>query len=258
MWIWWLVSAILMVMEGQKVRGLRATLCVGSGPLLGILAFALYIVAVFYLVAGMRGGMVVAGGAGGGYPPTTEARAIHSGILAYAVANGGQGPAHAIELVADSYATASTFSMWQIGHDEANVPLPNSTVTLDAFQYLPPNRMRIAAQAMSQAQPTGLVAHRVGDVVFTYHGMNLSTADPALWVAVIDPDPDQTGNGRGLVSTAVLVDGSTLVSSNMQQAIQLQNALRAKYGLPPLPDLSTITNSTPAASGATGLGPAPP
>jgi len=212
---------------------------------------------VVYFVAGVRGGMVVAGGAGG-YPPSAEARAIHSGILAYAMNNGGQGPAHAIELVADNYVTASTFIMWQIGHDEANVPLPNATVTLDGFQYLPANRMRMTAQAIGQAQPSGIIAHRLGDVVFTYHGMNLSTADPQLWVAVIDPDPDQATTARGIVPTAVRVDGTTMVWSvgSDMFALQQQNTLRAKYGLPPLPDLSTITNSTPAVSGSTG--PSPP
>jgi hypothetical protein len=259
-WIWWMVSAILMVMEGQKVSGLRATLCVGVGPVLGVLALVGYIVLIATLVGGAFRSMGTVSG-GNNYAPVSEASALHSSIMAYAAAHNGQGPTHAIELLPDTYATAANFAMWQIGHDEASVTLPNSNTSLDAFQYLPPNRMQLMAQSIAQGQPATLVAHRMGDVVFTYHSMNLNAVDPQLWIAIIDPDPDQPNSGPwpGLVSMAILADGTAMpILQNSPGMIQRQNALRAQYGLPPLPDPSTVTNALPATGTASGGGTDPP
>lgn len=260
LWIWWLVSAILMVMEAQKVRGLRATLCVGAGPVIGAaltVAWFTWIVLSAASVSASFGGGTFGGG--GGYVAAAEAKTIHAAIMSHAAANNGAAPAHALELVASGRLTAANFAMWQTGHDEANVNLATAGMTLDQYQYLPTNRMNMAAQAASAAQPVNIIAHRVGDVVFTYHGIaDLRSADPNLWVAVVSSDPDQAGVaptpavGRGssgiqpLLPIAVDVSGSTYIV--VPGALQTQNAIRANSGLPPLPDPATIRNNAPAIS----------
>ena len=39
--------------------------------------------------------------------------------------------------------------------------------------------------------PEGIIAHRVGDFVFTYHGAAFDGRDARLWTFVMLPDPDQ-------------------------------------------------------------------
>lgn len=246
LWIWWLVSAILMAMQAQRVKGLRATLCVGLPPIAvmmaGVIGFFLFMMA---MTRGITAVSMSSAGAGG-YSPYLESQAIGSGLLSYAQQHNGQGPPHALQLVADNSVAAANFVVWQIGHDEANVPVADTT--LGAFQLLGPNRMQMAAQAAASALPPNVIAHRMGDVVLTYHGIDLRNADPRLWIAIICPDPSQPiSPGSGLVATAVQADGAAVpLTPSITAALQRQNALRAQYNLPPLPDPATVLHSQPA------------
>lgn len=253
-WVWWMVSAILMVMEGQRVKGLRATLCVGAGPALAIAMSASLITFIAMMTSRMATTFQGAPIPAGTFAPTNEAAIISAGMLAFAQQHNGIGPAHGVELVTIGQLPAASFALWQIGHDEKNVMLPGANVTLDALQYLPTNRRNMAAQNVAKSLPANVIAHRLGDVVFTHHGMNLSNADPGLWIAVICPDPDQTATAptpgapmRAVTPVAVLADGSiVMLTPSTGSMLPAQNALRATSGLPPLPDPSTIRNNTPA------------
>ncbi len=255
-WIWWVVSAILMVIERQKVGGLRASLCVLTGPLLAIGAMVAWFVWLMFAVSQQVAAM--GGGVGTSYTPIMEARTMHSAVIAYAQNNNGGGPGHALQLVADGSLPAANFALWQISHDEANVSLPAAGMTLDQYAFLPPNRMAMAAQAEADLLPANVIAHRLGDVVFTYHGIaDLRNAPAGVWIAIVDPDPEQAttafGTGVGGVPTgrnAAAVDGAgnivPVTAATRAMLLQQQNALRAMNNLPPLPDPATILNGVPA------------
>jgi hypothetical protein len=243
-WIWWLVSAILMICQGQRVRGGRATLCVGMFPLVMVaLIIASYFGFIYFIFSQARTSS--AAFAAMGYQPITEASSIGSALSTWATQHNGQFPPHALQLVADGHLSAPEFAMWQIGHDEAKVPVAGTT--LDSFQRLGPNRQQLAAQSAAASLPPNVVAHRLGDVVFTYHGLNANTADSQLWIAIVHPDPDQLSNGT-ITACAIRADGIPLALPRPTFTSQLaqQNALRQQYGLPPLPDPATVTHVQPA------------
>ena len=111
-----------------------------------------------------------------------------------------------------------------------------------------------AIDAAAGAVPEGTIAHRLGDFVFTYHGIDLDNADPALWIVILSPDPAQArlGNTSPFV-TVGLADGTTRqFSGGFRTHLAAQNELRAKYNLPPLPDPATITHEEPAVAGSDG------
>jgi len=247
--IWWTISAILMVMEAQKVRGLRATICVGIVP---AAAVTLIVGVIFVTIASASrtaAMMPTATSVNMPYPATNEAQAIGAAILTYSRTHNGQGPPHAVQLLVDGLLPAPYLTAWQVGHDENKVSIAGTGTNLGAFQLLPPNCMLIAAQNAAGALPADVIAHRLGDVVFTYHGIDLRNCDGQLWIAVFCADPAQPNAGpwKSVTSVAVLANGTTLqLPVPPGPAIRSQNALRASYGLPPLPDPSTVLNGQPA------------
>jgi hypothetical protein len=113
---------------------------------------------------------------------------------------------------------------------------------------------------MLAAMPPSVIAHRFGDFVFTYHGAALNSMDPKLWVAVMLPDP--AVNGAPAPGDTVLLGGAdyrvtSTTFGQLPSLLQQQNQHRATLGLPPLPDLTTVTHGNPAVA-APASGPAPP
>ena len=97
--------------------------------------------------------------------------------------------------------------------------------------------------------PENVVAHRFGDYVFTYPGADLSAPDNLLWVVVMLPDPDVNSPLAPWQSVEVgLADKSvtTFQVANLATQTDSQNVYRASIGLPPLPDLTTVTHDAPA------------
>ncbi len=94
----------------------------------------------------------------------------------------------------------------------------------------------------------GLVFHRLGDFVFTYHGTS-GAWDRQLWSVVMLADPDVNGPPKG---TDLVVIGTANMGVTQTTAAELpallkeQNAYRATLGLEPLPDPATVTHGRPA------------
>ena len=129
--------------------------------------------------------------------------------------------------------------------------VPVGGVTLSQFQ-----RQGTAAQTATAARaaadlPANVTAHRLGDYVFTYHGVDLS-GDPALWIVVISPDPDLNPGGQDVICASR--DGSVqrVTKEMMPRMLSQQNTIRAQAGLAPLADPSTVTHDQPAVAGAGG------
>ena len=256
-WIWWLVSAVLMVREGQRVHGGRAALAVLTTPVLGLAAFIAWIVVSAFSATtnfAMTG--------------TAPTQTVLNGLLEYADER-NELPEHAIQLVVGGFVTG--FGLVATGSDTFEEDVPVADTNLNKFTKLPSEDESKAVQAAIDALPAGTIAHRLGDFVFTYHGIDLANADPGLWLVVMSPDPDVnpagssgtviTFSGPGMTATSTtssggmvvagLVDGTSLPVplGGFAQTLQMQNMLRAKYNLPPLPDPATVTHAKPAVAG---------
>lgn len=258
-WIWWMVSAILMLTEGQRVHGARASFAVLPLPLLGIAAF------IGLWVWGISTSMSVASaGMGGG-----ATQSVLMGLSDYRLQSGNRWPGHAIELVAEEHITA--FDLVATGSDTQEKDVPVSDTTLDRFIERDLDEQMEAAQAVGEALPDDVIAHRLGDFVFTYHGIDPDTADSGLWLLIMSFDPASmpkgsqvtteaavgsarfvTASGVQMAFIAGLADDSTKVILPQQLPAELtaQNALRARHGLAPLPDPSTVPHGKPATASA--------
>ncbi len=243
-WIWWVVSAVLMLKERQDVSGGRAALAVAPFPLFSIGGLmGLYVWYLMAFLAAMPTTMPLA------QLGNMETQFVLDAVREYADEHNGRGPGHAAELVAESYLSSSMLVSSGSATRESQVPVAETTLT--QFGLEAESRARRTAQAALEALPEGTVAHRLGDFVFTYHGVDLESSDPGLWLMILSPDPDANPPPRPTATVFVgLADGTVLQFPVSQLPAELaeQNALRSQDGLPALPDPTSVTHAEPAVS----------
>ncbi len=243
-WIWWLVSAVVMVKELHKVSGGRAALAVLTLPVASILVVVgLYAAMMYYAMSAAAAGGAFAGFGG---MATAQAQVVVSGLDSYVMRNGAY-PSHAIELVSEVDIMPS--NLQSILFATALNKVPVADTNLAVFDKLSKPQQDSIVRAAIAALPVGTIAHRLGDCVFTYHGIDPKSADPGLWVVIVSPDPAQNPSPA---ATSFLVVGradGTAVSlpiNRFAKALAEQNDLRAQHGLAPLPDPSKVTHAKPA------------
>lgn len=243
-WVWPIVSAVIMVKVGQKVHGGRAALAVLTFPGLAIVAMIGLPAWKVSTTWNRTGGFTSLMNAGG------ETQLVLDGLLNSTTQNSGRWPGHAIELVNDEYlssydlVTGATFTRTQ--------GVPVGSGTLEQFDALRAGRKGAVVQTAVNALPPGTIAHRLGDFVFTYHGMDLATVGGQCWVVVMTPDPGSTRqSARRQPIVAGRADGTTVRIQRSRWSTRLneQNALRVQNGLPQLPDLTKLTHRQPAVGG---------
>lgn len=233
-WAWWTVSAALAMKEAQRVSATRATVSVCALPAACVLTIVGLIVGTVAYSFTSRG--VYASG-----PAVShwgEAQTITTALQSYASAHQGAGPGHAIELVDGGSVFSHTFIAG--GVSGWNMAIGNTT--LGMFDSLTPAHQQAAVQAAIASVPAGAVAHRVGDIVFTYHGIDFDTADPNLWAMIVWPDQPMIPPEPHTNVSVGLVDGTVtdVTFGTFQTELAAQNALRAKYQLPPIPHPATV------------------
>jgi len=254
--VWWIASAAIMIKETQKVHGARAALAVFSWPFVSV-----YLVQV---VSGLQGiiiltvlmpfalsGGLFGPGLGGGMPVSAETSEVAQAVISSANQNTGIGPDHVIEL---TFGNSMITSSWGSNFCDpstktttADIPVGDGTLQ----DFITSSRSSQLGQAKDviDAMPSNVVAHRFGDFVFTYHGAALNSWDAMLWVVVMIPDPDVNDppgvNDPIYVGTADYNVTQTTFGQLPTQ-IRRQNQHRATLGLPPLPDLTTVTHDKPA------------
>ena len=232
--IWWVVSAVIMVKVAHGLSGLRATFAVVTFPLALIISLvAVYAIAITAVVTG-------AGAIGAGPSSTKETRLVLVAVIGY----GGQGPSHAVELV-----TTGGLEAWDlVGFNTATGAdaVPVGTLDLFDFAMLEPQDRQVYVQEAIDGLPEGTVAHRLGDFVFTYHGIDPTTADPRLWLVVMTPDPDAMVSPPRTIYVGQ-ADGTVrwFATPLLKGELAEQNRLRALDGLPPLPDPSLLRHGQP-------------
>ena len=256
-WIWWVVSAVIMVREGQQVSGGRAALAVLAWPVLLIVGLiGLYAVAIYFSLTTAATMSTTMGPAGvtmqtvGGTPPFAD-EAVVTSVLEYANDHADAGPGHALDLVAGGYLESDDLIALQTETYVDDVSVAGFTLA-DFEDADAPERARML-QAARATLPDDVIAHRLGDWVFCYHGIDLEDPPAHLWLVILSPDPDSndavsvdgwyaTGQTRG--------DLLYVPASGFAAALEAQNMVRTRHGLPPLPDPREVTHTRPATAGS--------
>ncbi len=142
------------------------------------------------------------------------------------------------------------------GSDTLSEDVPVAYTTLGKYDLLMEEERRAVTQATVDALPPNTVAHRLGDCVFAYHGIDfkkLKGNQPLdLWVVILWPDPDlnQPPSANEQIWVGRANGGAFMLPVNAFDAmLAVQNAERAKLGLSPLPHPSKVTHTQPAVAG---------
>ena len=192
-WLWWAIAAATMLAGVQRVSLSRAVIAVLAGPLLligagtaGFVGWALP--ALRSVPPGILTNPALATAVG-------DSRDLHKALLAYASVN-GRWPDHAVRLILDDFTGASPFWL-----DRPADGMPMAGQDLWAYRRADQGdkaRIRAAVEPVLVAAAPGLVAHRVGDVVFTYHGVPTPEqgGDSGLWLLAHLAVPPGTSGAR--------------------------------------------------------------
>ncbi len=250
-WVWWLVSAVLMVRDGQRVTGLRASVAVLLTPCLGILAVIGFYTWLFVAVLPRSGAFL----AMSQVQASSQAQVVAVTVRAYARLHNGRAFTHAAELLADGFIQPASLLAPGSGTTLAHIPV--GSLTLQRFSELDRQEKLARVQEAIGDLPDGVVAQRLGDFVFTCNRLDLDAVDPAVWTFIMWADP---ASNDPPASTDViyigLADGTVLriTVADLDAELAGQNSLRAEAGLPPLPHPEEVTHDAPAVAAAREAG----
>jgi hypothetical protein len=229
---------------------------------------------------GWGGGGYGPGGAWG-MPPMNdsyELQAIQAGLSFYASGSGGAGPPHAIQLITQGHAGTWDFISNSTATVTSHVPL--DTTTLASIDQGAAASVMAAEARVLSAMPADVIAHRLGDFVLTYHGIDVSGGGTAgagqpgatalvappdansLWVVFACPDPDVNPPAFGVHPgdwtewSYITADGTigSVTEANFTAELAAQNTLRTNAGLASLPDLRIVTHAAPVTEAAMNAG----
>ncbi|MFW6058902.1 MAG: hypothetical protein ACODAQ_01895 [Phycisphaeraceae bacterium] len=233
-WIWWAVSAIFMVKDGQRVGGGRATLAVLTFPGVTVIGMTVLIVMamlnVQQSVRQMQASMGVQGTA------STIAMAMHAQL-----SSGGMAE-HPLEMIVAGQLQPDEVIMMNSGTNIGNVPVDSST-TLEDFAQQSTSQQRALAQSGAANLPPNDEPFRFGDVVFVHRGVDVNQHPGDLWIAIVSPDPTTTSwQSPPREFGVVLLDGTTRTMPHQQftQALRQENRRRRQLNLSVIPDPTTM------------------
>lgn len=239
--IWWLVSAVVAVMEGQKVSGWRAAFSVLTMPLLafaGLVAF--YVV---FFVAMMNNSGVFQNAAGQpGFPgsPMQKIQDVGSAVELYATLHPEQtARKHPVVYVQDNLIAPHDFI--DVGSLTTLDDIPVGLVTLQRFVDLELNEKNRAVDDATTMLPPTDECYRVGDVVFIGLGDNTDWVTQGTWTVIMYPDPAFNPASPPIIKIRTYDGQSQMFPQFLfTQQLKGQNEAREAVGLPPIPHPSTL------------------
>lgn len=225
-WIWWTVSFGIMLRRGHGVAPWRAVIAAAAAPAAFIALIVVLMVVAFGAItaAGAAAAQTQAAQAGA----TDATRTVTSALLARQRATGW--PDHAVRLL-DQGLTAGDFAGSLSPTTVRDVTAGG--VLVSALEGMAPAERAAAIDEIAAALREDVVAHRVGDFVFTYHGM-AERPDPRLWVAIESPPPSQVWSPAEIRVGAATGAVRSFPAEDFPAALDEQNELRTKHGLTPI------------------------
>ncbi len=245
-WLWWPVTAGITLSRIQGVamwRGITAALVT---PVLTIATFiALY---VWF----MMWALTIQSTAMSAVVRTADTRValgrVHAALSAEALGVDAP-PVHALSLLASDWMDASAVVHPATLTSTHDIPAGDSD--LADFLALSQSEQAELAAAAAGDLPDDVIAHRLGDLVLTYHGIDLRS-DQKLWTAIISPDPDANPGSEGIDGVITVLSASgqteTIDVGDFPERLAEQNERRAKSGLAPLPHPYDVRHALPAAA----------
>jgi hypothetical protein len=227
-WIWWLVSAVLMVRTAQRVSAARAVFSVAAPPLAAIVVTGLaYTLLMIRLVS-----------SGAFLPPVAQTQpadvgAVVSALVEYADEHEGRGPRHVAELLWTG--RLLPVDLFADGSEGKAARLRIAGSTAGQWESLPAPLRHNAIERIARTQPPAPAVYRCGDYVFTYGGVDFRGEAEAWWIVIQWPaDAPLEGSETVRVGTHQ-GDVLEIPADEFTAAWEEQNALRLKHGLPALP-----------------------
>lgn len=233
-WIWPGVSATIMLRETHGVSGWRAAFAVFLPP---IAAIGSLIALMAVLIGTSAASAWRMQSTGSGSPIVEVAEAVKD----WARDHNGEPPRHVVQLV--EAGKVLPFVFVRFGSPSPAETMING-VDIQSWYSLASSEHSAAVERVLAVTPTDTVAHRVGRMVFTYHGMTFPPAgnpSPDLWVGV---QFSETGSRVIVVEVSGMTRG--FKGSELAQEVEAQNAIRAAESLPALPDLASVSAAQPA------------
>lgn len=246
-WVWWIVSSTVALTEAHRTRTWKALVAMVLPALLMPGMIVLAYVGVFASVIGVsavRSGAIVAQ-----VSQQSQVGSLTMGWRSLSAANSGVGPVHASALLGEPYVDSDMFLNVDSSLIKSEVAV--GSLTLAAFDgagaQLAPEQQAAITEA-SESLPSDTIAHRLGDYVFTYHGIDQLTAPAALWVVISSPAGATSPPTAQEAVVVGKVDGSSEVifGKDFPASLAKQNQLRASAGLSPLPLPVLVTHEKPA------------
>jgi hypothetical protein len=135
--------------------------------------------------------------------------------------------------------------------EPSNPDVAIGATTASALEAMRTRDRDAALAGVTASWPADVTAHRVGRLIFTYHGIKPGD-DPDLALVIVMPGTPG-GDWYSIHSS-----GWHTSSMFPQFGIQVENQRRARAGLPPLPTVQTMTTSTGPWTAADGVAPGTP
>jgi len=256
--VWWCVSATRMLVHGQRVHWARAAVATSFLPvaLLGIwIAFAVYT----FRSAGMRSVAVGPVAAVSRLPLAggeESAERVYKALRHYADTHSGIGPRHAVRLITGGLLRPDEIVVNTSALNPGQIRI--GQLDLNEIAALPRQQGDELAASAEDEMPPGMVAHRFGDYVFCYHGVDLRKPPKDLWLLVLAPRRltlgsfNQQNNWVPDEVFAVTATGEvvSIEHNSIESELAEQNRLRRRHHLAPLPALDSITAEAPATAPA--------
>jgi hypothetical protein len=242
--LWWVVAATCAIGAAQGVGWRRAALAGLAFP--AVAGLTLGAMVVWWIVS-MQSALAGAGGFAGPPGMTNNVNGVAQSLAAQQAS--GRWPMHGSALLLDGLIQPEVLIVPDSAAALGDVPLGSGTLA-DWAHLSASERLEVVISA-AEALPEDVVAHRVGDFVFTYHGMPAPAPVPVLWIAVEAWDPASPGASWQTIVHVVQSDGSVvpLPAAILPRWLEMQNRRREALGLPTLPDPRTVTHEAPARSG---------
>ncbi len=235
--IWWVVAAGFALASAQRVGGLRAAMAVAVLP---VVCGVLVLTGVVFLFTG-----AATGWSGANWANAESVTVFRTPLHEAAAA--GAWPAHAGEFLLDGSLAGYDFTSPMSATTPTECVI--DTASLATWDGLSPTARQGMVDRAVAAMPEGVVAHLLGDFVFTYHGIDPVNPPDDLWLVIEAWDPTVPGQYQSDIH-ALTTQGTVVTFAKSLSAMELsrQNVLRASHGLAPLPEPFSVRPSKPAAA----------
>lgn len=242
--VWGGISQAFMLKRLHAVSAIRAFLCTSVFPILAVLAVIGGVVGWSYWMANIFGPQNVTSRV------TIQTSSVGMDLVRTAQQNNAW-PAHGLDLVVNG-----SISPYSIDTLEYTAGIPGFEVLpgIDAstVRFYSASQLSSLASNAAAALPPDVIAHRMGDFIFTYHGLPTQRprqSSDARWIAVWCLHPSRVGisnssQARRAHDLRVVVtnDWSEIEydPTTFPAALAAENQARAALGLAPLPDLENF------------------